>query len=175
MKAGLIALSLTVMTTLANGQFSCTPNVAPEICKAAEAGNVTEGIQKDLTVIITDPAAFSAEKKHLEAAAEVRCASAKTPRDVNRCSGQAAYGIASGVLLETSPDGRLQKVVVSTDHFRGVDKSKTKLTQQPDGTSKLEMASTDPDPATTFEKMTQLGYFVLGYNSGQLNYMLDNQ
>lgn len=131
-------------------------------------------IQKDLTVIVADPASFAAESNQLESAARARCAAAKSARDMNRCSGQAALGIDSNVLLETSPEGRLQKIVVSTDYLRSLDNTKTKVTKQPDGTSKVETLYGDPNPASTFDKITQVGFFVLGYNSGQLNWALDN-
>lgn len=178
MKTILITLTLTLAATLANGQFSCTPKVSSDICKAAESGNVAGSAQKGLTVVVADPASFTLEKNQLEAAAMVRCEAAnKTgiPKVINRCSGRAFYGIDSdAVLLETSPDGSLQKIVISTDFFRAVDRAKTKMVKQPDGTSKVEIAYAEPDPLTTFENMTQVGFFVLGYNSGQLNYIADN-
>jgi hypothetical protein len=178
MKTILITLTLMFAATLANGQFSCTPKVPSDICKAAESGNmILAKAQKGLTVVVADPASFALEESQLEAVAKVRCEAAwKTgnPKTINRCRGQAAYGIASDVLLETSEDGSLQKVVISTDFFRAADNTKTKFIKQPDGSSKVEMAYGEPDPLTTFEKMTQVGFFVLGYNSGRLNYMVDN-
>lgn len=178
MKTILIALALTFAATLANGQFSCTPKVSSDICKAAESGNVAGSAQKGLTVVVADPASFTLEKSQLKSAATVRCEAAlKTgiPKVMNRCSGQAVYGIDSNaVLLETSPDGSLQKIVISTDFFRAADTTKTKMVKQPDGTSKVEMAYAEPDPLTTFENMTRVGFFVLGYNSGRLNYITDN-
>jgi len=177
MKAILITLTLTFAATLANGQFSCTPKVPADICKVAESADATATIQKNLTVVVADPGSFAREKSQLESAAKVRCEEAlKTgaPRIINRCSGQASYGIASDVLLETAPDGSLQKIVISTDYFRGMDSKKTTVVKQSDGTSKIDMAYTEPDVATTFQQMTRVCVFVLGYTSGQLNYMADN-
>ena len=177
MKTTLITLTLTFAATLANGQFSCTPKVSADICKVAESADVTATMQKNLTAVVADPASFAREKSELESTATVRCEAAlKTgiPKIMNRCSGQATYGIDDNVLLETSPDGSLQKVVISTDFFRGMDRTKTKYIKQSDGTTKIEMVYTEPDVATTFQKMTQVCFFVLGYNSGQLNYMADN-
>jgi hypothetical protein len=177
MKSILITLTLTFATTLATGQFSCTPKVSADICKAAESGNIAAATQKNLTVVIAAPVSFSLEKNQLESAATARCEGAlKTgiPKIINRCSGQATYGIDSNVLLETSPEGSLQKIVISSDYFRGVDRTKTKVVKQADGTSKIETGYAEPDTLTTFERMTQVGFFALGYNSGQLNYMLDN-
>jgi hypothetical protein len=177
MKTILIALTLTIAVTLANAQFSCTPKVSTDICKAAESGNFVTAAQKSLTVVIADPASFALEKSQLESVATVRCEAARKtgiPKIMNQCSGQAIYGIDSGVLLETSPDGSLQKIVISTDYFRAIDRSKTRMVQQSDGASKIEMAYAEPDASTTFEKMNQVGFFVLGYNSGRLNYMVDN-
>jgi hypothetical protein len=173
----ILTLTLTFAATLANGQFSCTPKVSADICKVAESADVTATIQKNLTVVVADPASFAREKSQLESAAKVRCEGAwKTgiPKIMNQCSGQARYGVDDNVLLETSADGSLQKIVVSTDYFRGIDRQKTTVVKQSDGTSKIEMAYTEPDVATTFQKMTQVSFFVLGYNSGQLNYMADN-
>ena len=177
MKTILITLMLTFASTLANGQFSCTPKVAADICTAAESGSLPAMSQKNLTVVVADPASFALEKNQLESTAMVRCeAASKTgvPKIINRCSGRATYGIDDNVLLKTSPEGSLRKVVISTHYFRGMDKTKTKYIKQSDGTTKIEMVYTEPDTLTTFEKMTQVGFFVLGYNSGQLNYMLDN-
>jgi hypothetical protein len=172
-----IILALTFGTALANGQFSCTPKVSADICKAAESGSVPVMSQKNLTVVVADPASLAREKSELESTATVRCEAAlKTgiPKIMNRCSGRATLGIEDDVLLETSPDGSLQKVVISTDFFRGMDRTRTKYIKQPNGTTKIEMVYTEPDTQTTFEKMAQVGFFVLGYNSGRLNYMLDN-
>jgi hypothetical protein len=148
-----------------------------DICKAAESGNVAAATQKTLTVIVADPASFAFEKSQFESAAQIRCEAARktgTPKIMNRCSGQATYGIDSDVMLETSLEGSLQKIVISTDYFRSMDKTQTKIVKQSDGTSKIEMAYAEPDTLTAFKKMTNVGFFVLGYNSGQLNYMLDN-
>jgi hypothetical protein len=177
MKTILITLALTFASTLANGQFSCTPKVSADICKAAESGSLPVMSQKDLSVVIADPESFVHEKNQLESMATTRCEAAlktEISKIVNRCSGRAANGIDDNVLLETSPDGSLQKVPISTDFFRGMDRTKTKYIKQPDGTTKVEMHYTEPDTPTTFEKMTQVGFFVLGYNSGRITYMLDN-
>jgi hypothetical protein len=177
MKTILIILMLTFAATLANGQFSCTPKVPADICNAAESADVTATMQNNLTVVVADPAKFAREKSDLESTATVRCEAAlKTgiPKIMNRCSGQARYGIDDNVLLETSPEGSLQKIVISTDFFRGMDRTKSKLIKQSDGTTKIEMVYAEPDTLTTFQKMTQVCFFVLGYNSGQLDYMADN-
>jgi hypothetical protein len=174
----ILTLILTFAASFANGQFSCTPKVPANICTAAESGSLPATMsQKNLTVVVADPASFAREKSELESTATVRCGAAyKTgvPKIMNRCSGRAIYGIDDTVLLETSPEGSLQKVVISTDYLRGMDRTKTKYVNQPDGTTKIEMAYTEPDPQTAFEKVNQVGFFVLGYNSGQLNYMRDN-
>ena len=54
------------------------------------------------------------------------------------------------------------------------DPTKTKMVKQPDGTSKVEIAYAEPDPLTTLENMTRVGFFVMGYNSGRLNYITHN-
>lgn len=178
MKTILVTLVITASATLAYGQFSCTPKVPSDICQAAESGaNVATASQKNLSVVVADPASFTLEKNQLESAAAVRCETALKagiPKMISRCRGQASYGVHSGVLLETTPDGSLQKIVISTEYFRAIDRTRTRFIKQADGTTKVEMGYAEPDAPTTFEKMNQIGFFVLGYNSGQLNYMADN-
>ena len=178
MKKAIAVAVLICTVTCAHGQFSCTPKVASEMCKAAEAGSfMALSVQKDLNLIVADPIAFVSEQSQLETRGKVRCeAASKTnnPREMNRCATQAMAGISSNVLLEVSPDGSLQKIVVSIDYFRGIDNAKTRFVPQVDGTSKAEVSYSEPSPSAALEKMTQIGFFVLGYNSGQINYMSRN-
>jgi hypothetical protein len=131
--------------------------------------------QKDLTVVVADPANFAREKNQLESTESACIQNIQKLVDINRCKEHALSGIDDNVLLETSLGGSLQKVVISIDYFRDIDKMKTKSIVQSDGTTKIEIGlNAEPDSRTTLEKMIQVGFFVLGYNSGQLNYMAHN-
>ena len=153
----LVAVMLVGVLTLNAQQVTCTPSVAPAICKQFDTGfgrssmwpNVN--FTKRVAIVIVDPAQFRAERIKLDAEKDAAAKKTKSVGDINRAGGrEAGRGVFDHELLECPASNMVERIVISTD------------------------AIGDSELYTVHQISDQLLFYVIGYDQGLVQGMANS-
>lgn len=145
----LLGLALNVPRVAGAQQVTCTPNVAPAICKQFDLSFGSASMwprfysARRVYIVVVDPVQFKAERAKVAAEMEAAAKNRNTVADINRAGGrEAGRGVFKYEILECPHSLGVERIVISTE------------------------ASDSESPIS--ELSEQLLFYVIGYDQGLL-------
>jgi hypothetical protein len=118
----LLGMTLSIPLLARAQQVTCTPSVAPTICKQFDVNFGSASMwsavnfTKTVEIVIVDPTQFKTERAKLDAQIEAAVKNRKSVGDINRAGGrEAGKGVFDHQILECPNSSMVTRIIISTE------------------------------------------------------------